>query len=127
MIMNMTTLSVVIPTKNEEDCLPRLLMSIGQQTVSPIEVIVADAESTDSTVEIANKFGARVVRGGLPGPGRNRGAEVATGELIFFLDADVELLDERFFEKAINDFESKKLDIATTNITPLEKNRYDRR
>ena len=55
----------MIPTKNEADELPTLLRSIRRQTTQPREIIVADANSTDGTREIARQFGARVVEGGL--------------------------------------------------------------
>ena len=81
--------SIVVPTKNEEAYLPILLASLRGQTFQDFEIIVADAHSTDRTREIALQAGAKVVDGGMPGPGRNRGAAVAQGEIIFFFDADV--------------------------------------
>lgn len=123
--MLMPTLSVVIPTKNEEDYLPRLLASIKRQSIQPLEVIVADAGSMDKTREIAKSYGARVVEGGMPGPGRNRGAEAAKGDVIFFFDADVVLKDKAFLEKALLEFESRGLDIATTDVLPIEGTKYD--
>ncbi|NBS41768.1 glycosyltransferase family 2 protein, partial [bacterium] len=96
-------LTIVIPTKNEEADLPILLESIKKQTLQPKEVIVADANSTDRTREIAAAYGARVVEGGMPGPGRNRGAEAAKTDLILFLDADVELRDSEFLEKSVGE------------------------
>ena len=81
--------SIVIPTLNEGDLLPRLLASIGKQTFRDYEVIVADAKSGDNTKQIATSFGAKVVRGGMPGEGRNAGVRRARGEFLFFFDADV--------------------------------------
>jgi glycosyltransferase involved in cell wall biosynthesis len=112
-------LSIVIPTKNEEANLPRLLESIRRQTMQPREIIVADAVSTDATRDIAAQFGAGVVDGGLPGPGRNRGAAAAKGDLILFLDADVELRDPEFLEKAVGEMLEKRLDLATCDVFPL--------
>jgi glycosyltransferase involved in cell wall biosynthesis len=57
----MPTLSVVIPTKNEERYLPAVLESIRRQSLQPDEVIVADAWSTDATRSIVAQFGGRVV------------------------------------------------------------------
>ncbi len=119
-------LSIVIPTKNEEEYLPKLLKSIAIQTVQPQEVIVADAFSTDRTREIAESFGARVVDGGLPGPGRNRGAEVAKGEILLFLDADVLLQQADFLEKAISEFTARTLDFATPLVEPFSAKPLDR-
>lgn len=67
-------ISIIVPTKNEERYLPGLLKSIKKQTVQPYEIIVADAGSTDRTVEIAKKYGAKVIKGGIPQVGRNKGA-----------------------------------------------------
>lgn len=111
-------LSIVIPTKNEENYLPRLLASIRQQVFSDYEVIVADAASTDGTREVATRFGAKVVEGGLPGVGRNRGAEVAQGEFLFFLDADVVLPSTSFLSDMLEEMNGRGVDLATTRWTP---------
>jgi GT2 family glycosyltransferase len=83
-------ISVVIPTYNEEKYLPKALESIRKLTRQPDEVVIIDAESTDSTVRLAQSFGARVV--GVPHRGigfaRQRGLEEAHGDVIAFTDAD---------------------------------------
>lgn len=109
-------LSIVIPTKNEEKYLPKLLESIKIQTFSDYELIVADNLSKDGTKETAKKFGCKVVKGGLPGKARNLGAKIATGGIILFLDADTELKSRDFLEKAVNEFERRKLDIGVPLI-----------
>jgi GT2 family glycosyltransferase len=58
----------------------------------PRELIVVDDGSTDGSGDVAREFGAELIR--FPGPGgparaRNRGAASATGELLYFVDADV--------------------------------------
>lgn len=114
-------LSVIIPAKNEEKQLPLLLVSIKKQTFKDLEIIVADAKSTDKTREVVASFGARVVEGGMPGPGRNRGAEAAKGEILLFLDADVILVGNDFLEKAVAEFKAKKLCCAA----PLSRTSSD--
>lgn len=111
--------SVIIPTKNESEDLPRLLASLTSQTVLPGEIIVADARSEDDTREIATSYGAMVVDGGLPGVGRNKGAEAATKDMLLFLDADVELTDAHFLEKTIGEMLERKLDVATCDVFPI--------
>lgn len=113
----MPAISIVVPALNEEKFLPILLESIKQQTFTDYEVIVADAGSTDKTKTIAKKYGAKVVPGGMPGPGRNRGAEVATGEFLFFFDSDV-YLPKDFLEKAYNEMQDRFLDMATCEFLP---------
>lgn len=121
----MPRISIIIPTLNEEQLLPKLLESIKKQTFTDYEVIVADAGSSDNTVTIAKEYGAVVVPGGLPGVGRNRGAEASKGEFLFFLDADV-ILPEDFLEKALNEMEEQFVDLATCEFRPLSDLRMDR-
>lgn len=119
-------ISIVIPTKNEAKYLPKLLASIRLQSVQPAEVIVADAKSTDNTRAIAESYGARVVEGGMPGAGRNRGAEAATSEYLLFLDADVELVDKDFLKKALAEMDERHLDFATCKIVPMSDKLTDK-
>ena len=118
-------ISVVIPALNEETLLPELLADLQRQTFRDFEVIVADAGSTDRTVEIAQVYGARVVPGGLPAAGRNSGGRAAQGEFLFFLDADIRL-PETFLEHAYAELEERYLDLATCDIVPLSSQPVDR-
>ncbi len=119
------TLSVVIPTKNEERYLPAVLDALRRQTFQPKEIVVADAQSVDNTRIIAKRAGAKIVEGGLPSTGRNHGADAATGDLIFFFDADVIIDDDRFLEKAVAEFTQKKFGIATCSLGVVGGNRFD--
>ena len=85
--------SVVIPAYNEESYLPSCLESIGKQDYAgEYEVIVVDNASTDDTAKIALDWGAKVVYESKRSPAcaRQKGAEVATGEIIAFIDADTQ-------------------------------------
>lgn len=120
----MKTVSIIIPTLNEEAYLPGLLEAIRQQTRPPLEVIVADAGSSDRTVEIALEAGCRVVPGGRPARGRNAAAAVAQGDIFLFLDADV-LPEPDFLAGAQEEFERRGLDAATCPVQPLGGNLTD--
>ena len=113
-------ISIVIPTYNEEEVLPNILTSIQRQNFDDLEVIIADAHSTDKTLDIAKSYGCKIVPGGLPAEGRNNGAKVAQGELLLFLDAD-SVLTNNYITSAIEEFELNNLGIAITQIVPLEK------
>ena len=111
-------LSVVIPALNEERHLGQLLSDIQRQTQSPDEVIVVDAGSGDATVRIAEHPQAVVLHGEPPiARGRNLGGYSATGELIFFLDADTRL-PGTFLEDIVCDIERRRLDIACPRYLP---------
>lgn len=117
--------SIIIPTLNEEQMLPRLLDSIKSQEFDDYEVIVADAQSKDSTREIAEQYGCRVVDGGLPAAGRNAGAAAARGDFFFFLDADV-ILPQGFIRNVYEEMQDCYYDLATCEIRPLSDYRLDR-
>ncbi|OHD71394.1 MAG: hypothetical protein A2W19_10355 [Spirochaetes bacterium RBG_16_49_21] len=118
-------ISVIIPALNEEKYLPQLLESLRKQTFQDFEIIVSDAGSGDKTVPIAQQYGARVVRGGLPAAGRNAGARASTGEFFFFLDADI-ILPKNFLENALQEMENKYYDIASCEFKPLSSQLPDR-
>jgi len=100
------TVSVIIPTRNEENVLDDCLFSVFNQSVRPFEVIIVDGNSTDRTLEIARKFPVRILIEGplssLPNA-RNLGVAYADGEIIFIIDADV-ILDKYCIENALDYF-----------------------
>lgn len=119
-------LSIIIPTYNEEKYLPELLKSIGWQTYKDYEVVVADAGSRDWTRKIAYNFGAKIVEGGMPGPGRNAGAKIAKGNLFLFLDADVVLEDDNFLRDCLAEFHRRQLDLSTCSVHPRSERTVDK-
>ncbi|MBE6500070.1 MAG: glycosyltransferase [Methanobrevibacter thaueri] len=118
-------LSIIIPTYNEEEYLPILLKSIKEQSFKDYEIIVADANSTDKTREIAEEYGCIIVEGGLPGVGRNNGAKVAKGEYLLFLDSDLELTED-YLRDVIYEFRMERLGIAITQMQPMSKKIEDK-
>lgn len=117
--------SIVIPTLNEESLLPGLLADLETQSFRDFEVIVADAGSTDRTVELAESSGARVVAGGTPAAGRNSGARVTSGAFLVFLDADVRI-SQTFLADLHDELENRFLDLATCEVLPISDNSLDR-
>jgi glycosyltransferase involved in cell wall biosynthesis len=107
-------ISIIIPTYFEEKWIGRLLQSISTQVAAPLEVIVADAQSTDKTREIARSYGAIVVEGGSCPEGRNRGAKIARGEYLLFIDADSFLPESTTLLEAYVQFQKTGADIASS-------------
>lgn len=119
MSYKLPTVSIIIPTLNEESRIVVLLECLTHQTHLANEIIVADANSTDATRIIAKKYGAKVVDGGLPPRGRNAGAAIATSDIVMFLDADsAPNLD--FIELVITEFVQRSLSAAAVRIAPIE-------
>lgn len=91
----MKQISVVIPAKNEEDTLAKVLDDLNQTIAKmpnyKVEVICVDDHSTDATANIARSYGARVVENTCkPGKGMalRAGFKAATGDVLVMLDAD---------------------------------------
>ena len=99
------TLSLCMIVKDEEEFLPTCLESIKDHVD---EIIVVDTGSTDRTVEIARKYGAKVYHHAWENSfskARNYSLKYATCDWILILDADeeIERRDARKLREAIKD------------------------
>ncbi|MBY0469973.1 glycosyltransferase family 2 protein [bacterium] len=90
--MNRPKVSVTIITRNEESNLPRVIKSVDWAD----EILVVDSGSTDGTVALARKLGARVLENVWSGYGqqKNFAQKNATYDWILNLDADEELTSD---------------------------------
>lgn len=123
--------SVIIPTLNEEDYLPKLLSDFAKQRQKNFNVIVVDADSSDKTKEKALIFSKyfplefyAVARQNVSYQ-RNFGAQKAQGEFLIFLDADARV-NTMFTRNLYADiFQKKGLLFLPTLTTeePSSKNR----
>lgn len=95
--------SVVIPAYNAERTLAACARSVLESTRPPHEVIIVDDGSSDGTARIIGALAAahgdairtvHLAANGGPAGARNAGARAATGDSVFFVDADVELLPD---------------------------------
>ena len=90
----MPVVSVVIPTYNRAELLPRTIDSVLDQTFEKFEVIVVDDDSMDDTADVVRQYNddrVHYIRHGQNRGGsaaRNTGIEAATGEFVAFLDDD---------------------------------------
>ncbi|MHC8285857.1 glycosyltransferase family 2 protein [Pseudomonas sp. XS1P51] len=95
----MSRISIVIPMYNEAQHIARTLLAAQRAANAAgleCELIVADNGSEDQGPHIARQLGAQVLvfPGLLIGALRNRGAAVATGEWLAFVDADIEMPED---------------------------------
>lgn len=102
----MLNISVIVPTKDRPDDLVRAVRSLLYQTVIPAELIIVDqSRDNASKLAITAEYAGRLrASSGKPylhyildpeisgrESARNRGIDLATGDILFFLDDDVEL------------------------------------
>jgi len=114
--------SIVIPSYNSSDFLPRCVESIDCQTYKNIEVILVDDGSNqleyDKTVAIAEKYPyIKLLRQKNQGQGvaRNYGLENTNGEWILFLDSD-DSIDSSFIDELITASDDS-IDVVCCNYT----------
>ena len=92
--MSQPSISVVVPTRDRADYLAVALASLAaQQPAPPPELLVVDDGSSDATAEVAERAGVRYVRHQAPlglNAARNTGIRRTVGDLIAFVDDDVE-------------------------------------
>jgi glycosyltransferase involved in cell wall biosynthesis len=87
-----STISVIVPVHNGGSNFRQCLESLTATDPAPSELIVVADGDTDGSWKRAEKYGARVLRFSSsrgPAAARNRGAQSARGDILFFIDADV--------------------------------------
>jgi glycosyltransferase involved in cell wall biosynthesis len=118
--------SVIIPTLNEEQNLPQLLLSLAKQSEKDFEVIVSDGKSEDKTKAKALEFQNSLALKFVESPKRkvtvqrNFGAKNAEGEYLIFLDADY-VADQNFLTVLTQIIQKTNADVLVPTTVPLTK------
>ncbi len=115
---------MIIPAHNEELYLKETLESVTSQTLKPVEIIVVANACSDKTAEIGKKYTPQVYEISEKGAAlaRNYGAQMASGEILTFLDADTTAHQNTLanIEMAINQrYIGGKARITTNQNKPL--------
>ncbi|KXK26800.1 MAG: GalNAc(5)-diNAcBac-PP-undecaprenol beta-1,3-glucosyltransferase [candidate division WS6 bacterium OLB20] len=84
-------ITVIVPTYNSAATLEACLRSIQAQTWNPVELIVADNNSSDATRDIARQYGTAFIAGPERSAQRNQAARRAAGDILIFIDSDMVL------------------------------------
>lgn len=104
-------ISVVVPVYNEEDYIKSCLDHLMKQKEKADEIIVVDNNCRDRTIEIAQKYPAKIVEEKKQGItfARNKGFNKAKGDIIARCDADV-LVPRNWLALIKKNFKKKKVD-----------------
>ena len=114
-------LSVVIPTLNSEKTLAECLAAIRAQSLPPnaYEIVIADAGSSDRTLDIAREYSVDTITGNplkTGEAGKTAGIKASRGDVIALIDSDNILPDSGWLERMLKPFAEG--DIAASE--PLE-------
>ena len=121
--------SIIIPTLNEAKLMPNLLLPLAEESLKEkydYEIILSDGGSIDGTVEVARNFVDIVVTADGKeniAKGRNKGAAKAKGEILVFLNGDVEFNAEKLFEFIERNFRNSDYVGMTCSVNIHEKER----
>ena len=105
-------ISIIIPVYNSSKTLDECLNSIFKSNIKDFEVIVVSGNSTDNSIEISKKYNTKIIelsenKG--PAFARNKGSEIAQGEILLFLDSDV-MIEKDSLNIIIDKFSSSEID-----------------
>ncbi|MFC1735113.1 glycosyltransferase [Candidatus Hydrogenedentota bacterium] len=99
----MCVLSVVIVTRNEEQNIAACILSVlkALDSFNDYEVLLVDSDSTDRTIEIAQRYAIRTIQLSAncflsPSAGEYIGLQHSDGKYIFFLDGDMTVVENWF-------------------------------
>jgi len=125
--------SLIIPMRNEEQSIARLVQSINKQVRPPDEIILVDGGSTDRTVEMAHILTAkdgryRIIEAGpaTPGRGRNVGCQAAQFDWFAFTDAGIELQTNWLYELVKAAESDPKTEVIYGNFEPVQDSFFTR-
>jgi len=128
--MPKTKLSIVIPCKDEENYIGNLLQDLAhQKEIKNIPIIIADADSTDKTLQVIELYehlypylNVTVIKGGRVSMGRNKGAMETDSEYIAFIDADVRFFSTDVLVDSIQTLETTNTRLLTCKLKSYSDN-----
>lgn len=107
--------SIIIPTRNSSATLRACLEGIRNQSFPSCEIIVVDNFSSDSTTDIVEEFGAKVIRHrghrGSPASQRNVGVLNSSGKYVLLLDSD-QVLESDLLRECVSICERESAEIV---------------
>ncbi len=124
----MPKISVIVPIYNTEKYLEKCLISLINQTLQEIEIILVNDGSTDYSEEVAKKIihehpdkdikYFKKENGGLS-DARNFGVKQATGEYISFIDSD-DFIEKDLYQR-LEKYRKQGIDLIKFKMTTLDE------
>ena len=122
--------SIIVPVYNVEEFLERCVISLQNQTVRDIEIILVDDSSTDSSLQICNRLAKedsriKVIHKVNEGAGKARNAalSIATGEYIGFVDSD-DYVEPDMYRTLLEKAEEYNSDLVMSGVIFVDGNMF---
>lgn len=126
----MPKVSVIIPVYNVEKYLKECLESVLNQTLTDIEIICIDNNSTDNSIQILREYANKdkriiILEQKIQGAGaaRNTGMKIAKGEFIIFMDADDKYPDQDTLKVLYDTSVKNAVDICGGELEQFSENK----
>ena len=117
--------SVITISFNAKSTIEKTLQSVANQSYKSIEHIIIDGGSKDNTLEICNSFShiSKIISEPDNGvyDAFNKGLELATGDVVGFLNADDVFFNENSVQEIVNAFSNNDTDIVYGNLDYVNK------
>lgn len=120
-------ISVIIPIYNIEDCLPRCVASVQNQTYQNLEILLVDDGSTDGTGALCDALAAKDARirvfhkeNGGSSSARNMGIREARGEYLGFVDSD-DWIEPEMYEALLTMIQERGLGMAQASRDEIDE------
>ncbi len=112
-------ITIVVPSKNEENYIHHLLDSLRLQDIGNTRIIIADC-STDNTRKVINdnsfSLHVEIIEGGPVSTAKNNGAKLVTTPYILFIDSDVRFFNNNVIKDAVHALEQYDLELVGLNM-----------
>ena len=120
-------ISIITVCYNAANCIEKAINSALLQTYNNIEYVIIDGKSTDGTLDIINNYREKISAfisekdNGIY-DAMNKGIQIATGDVIYFLNSDDTLYDECVIQDVVKEFErTKGLSLLYGNVIYEDK------
>ena len=117
--------SVIVTVLNEVKTIKPLLDSLFEQTLTPGEIIVVDAGSTDGTLEMTTIVRSIVVKGANRSKARNEAIKLAKSQIIAVTDAGC-IADKHWLERLTKPFKDKQVLSVAGYYRPITKTLFQK-
>lgn len=123
--------SIITVCLNAKDTIEETIKSIASQAYQNIEHIIIDGGSTDGTLEIIEKYKSNIAYlVSEPDNGifnaQNKGIKAATGDILYFLNANDYLFDEKVVEDAVDFFKNTGAKMVFGDMSFIDKNGHEK-